>query len=449
MCESKGAYVSVYKCEYVIENVCLRLRECDRDISFIIILLLLQDAWLVCFDEIQVADYASCTLLDRLFSHMLDKGAVIVGTSNRAPKELGDVSITDDYDSDTESVQETIASFSSVFTKNCHLHNISSDRDHRTEMKPGELRYLYPCSIENEKTLDIMFTKLIPPKTNITSSTVEVYGRKVSIPLSAGHIARFSFRELCSQPLGSADYIKICNSFQTIFIDNIPKLNMNTRNEARRFLTFIDAAYESRVQLYCSADTSCNELFHMLPREDGNYEAEQMHVEMIGEIAYDLKLYGMDFRSLNIISGEDEIFSFQRAISRLKEIQSAYYQSTEYHPQEFLPYVGSREETENAQNRRKLREKRRQDKLNEINKETEMENNKTDVINDKNINDRLYNETDWGDEASYLTYSKEMSTLSEKNSKRTSGRKDLPKFGDQHFWGFDWWEQLRKKWKRN
>merc|ERR1719450_393121 len=308
----------------------------------------MQDTWLVCFDEIQLADYASCTLLQGVFSHMISKGAVIVATSDRAPKDLGDVSITDNFDGDTESVQDTVRSFTSIFETNCRLHELSSERDHRAEMVLGELRYLHPCSLKNTKKLDDMFAEVIQPVGKLTSSFVEIYGRKILIPLSAGHVARFSFRDLCCQPLGPADYIKICNSFKIIFIDNIPKLNINMKNEARRLLTFIDAAYESRVQVYCSADASYEELFLMLPRDDGNYEPEQMHMEMIGEIAYDLQISGLDFRSLNIISGQDEIFSFKRAVSRLKEIQSTFYQSSIHRPQEFLLYIGSREEVEKA-----------------------------------------------------------------------------------------------------
>lgn len=406
-----------------------------------------KDTWLICFDEIQVADYASCSLIDGLLSHMFAKGAVIVGTSNRSPQDLGDVSITDQFDGDLDYVQETIQSFKSRFIDNCRTHHLETERDHRAELAPGELRYLYPFTIENERTLDEMYAKLIPKNTKITSSTVSLYGRKVLIPLSAGHIARFSFHELCSQPLGPADYIKICNTYSVVFLENVPKLNMHTRSEARRFITFIDAVYESRVNLYCTAQSNYEELFLMLPRDNEDYEMEQMHLEMIGEIAYDLKLMGLDFRSLNIISGEDEIFSFKRAISRLKEIQSAFYQSTKHRPQEFLPYIGTREEIDSADDRRRLREKQRQEKFDEMDKEKEIEAGTATEQPEIKPHGRDFTDTDWGDEASYLTMSKEASSLSQKRNKIDDRTKDLPQFGDRHFWGFGWWEKVKKKWK--
>jgi len=399
---------------------------------------ILKDAWLICFDEIQLADYASCALLQGVFLHMIEKGAVIIGTSNRSPGELGDLSITDTFDGETGGVQETLASFKSMFVNNCHLHHLTSERDHRAEMGPGQSRFFHPCTPENDEKLDIMFASLVPPATRITSSTVELYGRKVLIPLSAGSVARFSFHELCCQPLGPADYIRICNSFDTIFVEHVPKMNIGRKNEARRLLSFIDAAYESRVKVYCTAETPFDKLFLMLPRNDEDYEPEQMHMEMIGEIAYDLKLHGMDFRSLNIISGEDEIFSFKRAISRLKEMQSTFYQATSHRRQHFSPYVGSEEEIDSADARRKLRETRRQEKIKESMANKEGEEEATDEM--KLHTHRHHPVT--SSEAAYLTSSRETS-----QEVRSQKQDSLPKFNEMHFWGAGWWENTKKKWK--
>ena len=249
-----------------------------------------------------------------------------------------------------------------------------------------------------------MFVKCINPADKIKSTYIEVYGRKILIPISVGKVARFTFKELFCHPLGPADYIEICNHYETIFIDDIPKMTIGQRNEARRLLTFIDAVYESRGKLYCTAEASPQELFLMLPRENDNYEHEQMHMEMLGEIAYDLKIHGMDFRSLNILSGEDEIFSFKRAISRLQEMQSSFYQNTNYRKQTFVPYIGTKSEREAAEENRRMRERQRQQKYSEL----------QDEIDDlqfhhtfEKVKDRSYKETDWGDEASYLTLSKE------------------------------------------
>ena len=285
---------------------------------------------------------------------------------------------------------------------------------------------------------------LHPPK--ISSSVLTLYGRKILVPISSGEVARFTFNDLCCQLLGPADYIKICNSFKTVFVDNIPRLTMNQKNEARRFITFIDAAYESRVQLYCTAEASYDDIFLLLPREDGNYEPEQMHIEMIGEIAYDLQMDGMDFKSLNILTGKDEIFSFKRAVSRLKEFQSALYQANVHRPQDFLPYLGTQEEVDQAKEKRGARELRRREKFKEMLKEEGLldeEEGRSDIdgVDRDRVNARSFDDTDWGDEASYKTLSREVDAVRRLH-------RNPPNFGEQHFWGFGWWEKVRGKWRK-
>ena len=422
---------------------------------------ILEDAWLLCFDEIQLADYASCSLLAGVFTHMLEKGAIIVGTSNRAPEELGDATISDNFDGDVDGIKETINSFKSLLMKNCNVHHLVSERDHRMEMKPGEQRFFSPMSQANEEFLDRMFYKNVmqeSPTNKVHSSYVTVYGRKVIVPMCTKDIARFSFHELCERPLGPSDYIQLCNSFSTIFVDSIPKMSIMQKNEARRLLSFIDAAYESRVQLYCTAEGEPEELFQMVPREvTDRIEYEQMHYEMLGEIAYDLKLHGLDFTSLGFISGEDEIFSFRRAISRFKEMQSAFYQRTHHRPQMFQPYLGTQEERDSAIDNRKLRENRRQDRLKQLEDEQKLDGESVENQNesrhiDPDLVRRDYRETDWGDEASYTTWSQEVARKREMDSRKHRGigerQKDVPAFGDQHFWGFGWWENMLDKIRR-
>jgi len=401
---------------------------------------IMQDTWLLCFDEIQISDYASFTLLEGVLGYMISQGAVIVGTSNRSPEELSNSSISGEND---EVEVKKPSSFYSLFAENCDIHHVESERDHRMEMHEGECRFLYPVAPENKKQLDMMFAKLIEPGQRISSEFLEIYNRKILIPVACGEVARFHFKELFMRPYGPADYIKICNEYSHIFIDEIPRMTINQKNEARRLLTFIDAAYETRAKIYCTAESTAEDLFMMLPRNDENYEVEQMHLEMIGEIAYDLKLAGLDFKSLNLISGEDEIFSFRRAISRLNEMQSEFYQTTEYRKQLFVPYIGTEAEKINAEEKRRTREKMR---LQKQAKEQDAQN-ETQTEEDWSIPNRDYKETDWGDEASYTSLSQEAASVHLKRHV-SERQKDAPKFGAQHFWGFGWWEHVKNKIKK-
>lgn len=74
---------------------------------------------------------------------------------------------------------------------------------------------------------------------------LKVYGRSLQVPLQINQqVARFSFADLCQKELGPADYLTITSTYPTVIVDNIPQLKLNAKNEARRFITFIDAACE-------------------------------------------------------------------------------------------------------------------------------------------------------------------------------------------------------------
>lgn len=76
----------------------------------------------------------------------------------------------------------------------------------------------------------------------VTNRTLSIWGRKLRIPESAGRVARFSFQDLCGQPLSAADYIEVTREFETIFVTNVPSMNLGQKDMARRFITFIDGA---------------------------------------------------------------------------------------------------------------------------------------------------------------------------------------------------------------
>jgi len=193
----------------------------------------------------------------------------------------------------------------------------------------------------------------------------------------------------------------------------------------------------------------------LLPRdlnEGETQEYEQMHYEMIGEIAYDLKLAGLDFSSVGFISGEDEIFSFRRAISRFREMQSTTYQQCTHRAQTFLPYMGSVEERGNAHENRRRREalsvermKQQQDDSNgEPSSEKASTTKESTVVPPapKQQMEEYFRETDWGDEASYRSWSTEQEALERKSASKQKG---VPKFGEQHFFGFGWWETVKDR----
>ena len=148
----------------------------------------------------------------------------------------------------------------------------------------GRATYHTPLAPEADAALDKAFSDLTDDA-QTSAETLKVRGRELEAPVTAKGVARFTFAELCERPLGAADYLAIADRFHTVILSGIPLLPPEKRNESKRFVTLIDALYEAKVNLICSAEA--------LPHE---------------------------------LSPEgDTAFAFQRTVSRLMEMQADDY----------------------------------------------------------------------------------------------------------------------------
>jgi len=163
------------------------------------------------------------------------------------------------------------------------------------------------------------------------------FGRTIRVGRLNDRCAWFDFSELCYQPLGAADYISLCNRFPVIIIEHVPQLDANRLNEARRFVTLIDACYESRTRLVLSAHVPLEELFvdfeAQIESADGDGElivnekggnSSSFATTMIRTkdgTYYEWSATGRVGVSLaQFSSANDLAFSFRRAASRLVQM---------------------------------------------------------------------------------------------------------------------------------
>lgn len=86
-------------------------------------------------------------------------------------------------------------------------------------------------------------------------------GRIVRVPRAALGVAWFSFDQLCAQPLGAIDYLKIAREFHTVVVDRIPVMDFSRRNEAKRFIALIDTFYDNAVKVIASAEAEPGALY--------------------------------------------------------------------------------------------------------------------------------------------------------------------------------------------
>ncbi|XP_058225545.1 uncharacterized protein LOC131334517 isoform X2 [Rhododendron vialii] len=168
----------------------------------------------------------------------------------------------------------------------------------------------------------------------ITSDTIAVmFGRTLEVPQCCNGVARFTFEYLCGQPVGAADYIAIAKNFHTVFISDIPMMSMRIRDKARRFITLVDELYNYHCSLFCTAAASIDDLFQ--GTEEGklfDLESFQFETETEGGKLRRNVLEGGDVSSggapvgiISMLSGEEEMFAFRRAVSRLIEMQTPLY----------------------------------------------------------------------------------------------------------------------------
>ena len=217
-----------------------------------------QTSALLCFDEFQVTDIADAMILSRLFEGLFAEGVVVVATSNRAPDELYEGGLN----------RQLFLPFIALIKERMELLHMNSGTDYRLERLSGEPVYFCPLGAIADAEMQTAWRKLTDSEAG-AAETLEVQGREVAVPMAAKGVARFGFTDLAAKALGAADYLAIAQRYHTVLLDRIPRLSKDKRNEAKRFVTLIDAFYENKVRLVCSADGPPEDLY---PSGDGSFE---------------------------------------------------------------------------------------------------------------------------------------------------------------------------------
>ncbi|TKY86708.1 hypothetical protein EX895_004348 [Sporisorium graminicola] len=246
--------------------------------------LFLNHGHILLFDEIQLVDVASAGLLRRTLEAYWRLGGVVIGTSNRIPKDL--------YASNVQRAQLT--QFLEILQERCPNHEMRRSRDFRrqpfyrqewldrnenqddaeeqaqdrssgAQSSSDAAQTSYFLRSEADK-YDKLVADVIGGRASVPA-TLNVYGRKFHVPRSIAatnslpSVCHFTFSELCDSPLGPADYLTLASTYHTLILEGVPQMTLMQKNQARRMITLLDAVYEAGCRLVVLADAGPDDLF--------------------------------------------------------------------------------------------------------------------------------------------------------------------------------------------
>jgi cell division protein ZapE len=221
-----------------------------------------QETWLLCFDEFHVTDIADAMILGRLFKRLFELGVVVVATSNVPPSELYKDGLN----------RALFLPFIALIEQHMEIVPLHARADFRLEKLAGVPVWYVPADRAAGAALDEAWRRLTAGQVGEAQDLV-VKGRAVHVPCAAMGVARFTFHDLCQQPLAAADYLKIAHEFHTVMIDHIPVMDYERRDEAKRFIILIDTLYDNAIKLIASAEAEPDALY----RASDGFEAYEFN----------------------------------------------------------------------------------------------------------------------------------------------------------------------------
>ncbi|MFZ1814993.1 MAG: cell division protein ZapE [Rhizobiaceae bacterium] len=234
------------------------------------------NASLLCFDEFSVTDIADAMILGRLFSALFDLGCTLVATSNVKPDNLYLNGLN----------RQLFLPFVDLLKSRVELFELDSRTDFRLEKLSSGKAFISPLGSRTSAAVNALW-EMVQDGREEQTVVLKLKGRSLKATRTAGDAAWFTFTELCEEARGAEDYLAITNRFDTVFVTDIPMMDLASRNPAKRFILLVDTLYDNAIRTVFTAAANPHALYQG--------------------------------------SSGNEVFEFQRTASRLIEMQSSDY----------------------------------------------------------------------------------------------------------------------------
>ncbi len=206
---------------------------------------LFAEAEILCFDEFSVTDITDAMILARLFTELFNLGCVLVATSNVAPENLYRDGLN----------RGLFLPFISLLRRYVDVVTLDSPTDYRMQKLASLPVYITPLDARADAAMEAAWNQVTEGR-RAEAVDIRIKGRSIHVPAAAGRAARFDFADICGKPLAASDYLEIADRFDAVFVEHVPQLGPEKRNETKRLINLVDALYDNSVRLYVSASTT-------------------------------------------------------------------------------------------------------------------------------------------------------------------------------------------------
>ena len=232
-----------------------------------------EDMRCLAFDEMVVNNSADAMIMSRLFTALIrDHGVTVVTTSNRAPDQLYKDGLN----------REHFLPFIALIERELDVLSLNGPVDYRLERLAGMESWHTPLGDGATAQVREAFFRLTDyspeDAQHVPCADLDLGGgRTLHVPKALKGVGVFSFRRLCAEARGASDYLAIAQAYHTVILVGIPRMGPDSRNEAARFVTLIDALYENKVKLFVTAAAEPGQLYEAAGKgnEGGRFEFER------------------------------------------------------------------------------------------------------------------------------------------------------------------------------